>query len=84
VRVRRAGYRVVTAEDCFIHHFGQGSFGKLAPGEYQAVFERNRERFEKKWSMAWRGHRTRPGVRPPHEELKFRPREFVRGARLAG
>ena len=29
-RVRQAGYRVVCAEDAFVHHFGEGSLGKLA------------------------------------------------------
>ncbi len=38
MRVRAAGYRVVAAEDCFIHHFGQGSFSKLDAGDYQRVF----------------------------------------------
>ena len=26
LRAHRAGYRAVTAEDCFVHHFGRGSF----------------------------------------------------------
>jgi GT2 family glycosyltransferase/glycosyltransferase involved in cell wall biosynthesis/SAM-dependent methyltransferase len=83
LRVRRAGYRVVTAEDCFIHHFGQGSFGKLSREQYQEIFERNRGRFERKWSVRWQAHRTRPGVRPPHEDMRFRPREFFQQALAA-
>src|SRR5262249_9072857 len=29
IRVKRKGYRVICAADCFVHHFGQAAFGKL-------------------------------------------------------
>ncbi len=36
-RVRDAGYRLLCADDAFVHHFGETSFGKLmASGEYSA------------------------------------------------
>ena len=77
MRVRQAGYGVFTAEDCFIHHFGQGSFSKL-PGEtYNRIFEANRKRFEEKWKQPWVSHRTRPGVRPAFEERRFEPSGFL-------
>ncbi len=81
VRVRRAGYRVTVAEDCFIHHFGQGSFSKMRSEEYQAIFESNRKRFEEKWKVSWKPHRTRPGVRPAFEERRFTPAEFYPAGR---
>ncbi|HZU79268.1 MAG TPA: glycosyltransferase family 2 protein [Acidimicrobiales bacterium] len=53
-RLRAAGYRLVCAEDVFVHHFGRGSFGALvANGEHQALFDRNRARFEEKWGHGW-------------------------------
>ncbi len=61
-RVRAAGYRIVCAEDVYIHHFGRSSFSKLAQGEYTRVFVENRRRFEAKWQTAWTPPRTRPGV----------------------
>ena len=76
LRARRAGYRVVTAEDCFVHHFGQGSFSQLEPQESERIFEMNRERFEKKWGEPWQPHRYRPDVRPAHRERRFSPAEF--------
>jgi polysaccharide pyruvyl transferase CsaB len=77
LRVRRAGLGIFAAEDCFIHHFGQGSFARL-PGEtYNRIFEANRKRFEEKWNEVWMPHRTRPGVRPSFEEKRFEPAEFV-------
>ncbi len=79
MRVRRAGYGVFAAEDCFIHHFGQGSFAKLSSEKYNRIFEANRKRFEEKWQQSWTAHRTRPGVRPAYEEKRFEPEEFVRG-----
>jgi GT2 family glycosyltransferase len=81
VRIRQAGYRVMAAEDCFIHHFGQGSFSKVATKEYQAIFESNRKRFEDKWKTTWKPHRTRPDVRPAFEDKRFAPAEFCAAGR---
>ena len=60
MRVRAAGYRVVYAEDVFVHHFGQASIGKLAAtGEYGQLFQANRRRYEEKWGIPWKPHRHR-------------------------
>jgi hypothetical protein len=61
MRARAAGYRVVCAEDAFVHHFGKASFGELAArGEYGALFHANRRRFEAKWGVTWQPHLLRP------------------------
>ncbi|HEX6385857.1 MAG TPA: glycosyltransferase family 2 protein [Anaerolineae bacterium] len=53
-RAHKAGYRVVCAEDVFVHHFGQASFGSLIPsGEYGRLLKANRRRFAEKWGVAW-------------------------------
>jgi GT2 family glycosyltransferase len=52
--LRRRGHRVAIAEDAFVHHVGQASFGKLSDSEYLAIWEANRKRFEQKWGIRWR------------------------------
>lgn len=74
-RVRKAGYRIVTAEDCFVHHFGHGSFGKLDPETFQKIYEENKLRFEAKWG-AWPPHKTRQWVTSPLEDPKIPLSEF--------
>jgi GT2 family glycosyltransferase len=60
MRMREAGYGVVCAEDVFVHHFGQASFGALfASGKYGELIEANRRRFEEKWGLAWRPYERR-------------------------
>ena len=55
-----ANYRVVCAEDVFVHHFGQASFGSLfASGEYAMLLETNRRRFEEKWGVKWQPYGRR-------------------------
>ncbi len=50
MRIRAAGLRVVLAEDCFVHHVGQGSFGRLLDtDEYQRIWTTNQARFEARW-----------------------------------
>lgn len=59
-RVRQAGYRVVCAEDAFVHHFGQAAFGELIrKGTYDRLFDANRRRLEAKWGIQWQPHRRR-------------------------
>jgi GT2 family glycosyltransferase len=60
VRVREAGYRVVCAEDVFVHHFGHASFDELAAsGDYQRLLARNRSLFEQKWGVRWEPYARR-------------------------
>jgi len=59
-RIKLAGYRIVCAEDIFIHHFGQVAFKTLIEtGEYHAVFEKNKKLFEEKWGTQWIAHNHR-------------------------
>jgi GT2 family glycosyltransferase len=87
MRVRRAGYRVVCAEDLFVHHFGQASIGRLGPtGQYGALFHANRARWEEKWGLAWQPYERRE--KPAYRELVGRIRQLVfetvpAGARIA-
>jgi GT2 family glycosyltransferase len=77
MRVRGAGYRVVCAEDVFVHHFGEASFGRLAPsGEYAEQLDRNRRMFEEKWGMEWTPHERRST--PEYEAVKNGIRHFAR------
>jgi len=64
IRMRNAGYRVVCAEDAYVHHYGQGSFSKLPPEEYERIWQENQAYFEKKWGIRWKAHRVRSGVSP--------------------
>jgi len=59
-RMRQAGYRVVCAEDVFVHHWGKASFSRLNNAVYDALFERNRQLYEEKWGEAWVSHQYRP------------------------
>ncbi|HEX7705814.1 MAG TPA: glycosyltransferase [Thermoanaerobaculia bacterium] len=48
-RMRLAGFRVLCAEDAFVHHWGEASFRKLPPAVYEELYERNRRLYEAKW-----------------------------------
>jgi GT2 family glycosyltransferase len=73
-RVREAGFRLLCADDAFVHHFGETSFGKLAAsGEYMRVLEANRARYEEKWREPWRPYERRRSDR--YTELVERVRQ---------
>ncbi len=75
-RVRAAGYRIATAEDCFVHHFGSGSFAQIQPEESLRIFASNRRLYETKWGEPWQEHRSRDNVRPLASAMRFSPRDF--------
>lgn len=80
MRARQAGYRVVCAEDVFIHHFGQASIGKLGQaGTYGPLFHANRARWEAKWGIEWRPYtrREKPAYRALVEEIRRVVRDTV-------
>jgi GT2 family glycosyltransferase len=78
LRVRAAGYRVVCAEDVFVHHFGQAALGRLADGEYGRLFTANRRRWEEKWMLPWPPYLKR--IERSYEELRERVRRAVEAA----
>jgi GT2 family glycosyltransferase len=64
LRVSRAGYRVVCAEDAYVHHVGQGSFQTLSKQEYEVLWQKNQTYYERKWGQRWKPHTLRAGVTP--------------------
>ncbi|HMO16539.1 MAG TPA: glycosyltransferase [Oligoflexia bacterium] len=57
-RVRAAGFRVVCAEDVFVHHYGSVSFNQLPKDTYNEIFSKNKAEYEKKWGT-WIPHQAR-------------------------
>jgi GT2 family glycosyltransferase len=83
LRARQAGYRLVCAEDAFVHHFGETSFGKLvSSGTYNELLDANKRRFEEKWGKPWQPYDRRPN--PVYQELTQRVREIVADTLPAG
>lgn len=78
LRVRAAGFRTVCAEDVFVHHHGEASFGKLERPEYHALFAANKRRFEEKWGREWEPNRYRdwPQDRPPKGVVRLFRRDL--------
>ena len=58
-RVKKAGYKILCAEDVFIHHFGNQSFKQMSLREKKKIFEKNKKSFEEKWNITWQKHEYR-------------------------
>lgn len=48
-KVKAAGYKLVLAEDAFIHHYLSISFNKIESKERMELFEKNKKIYENKW-----------------------------------
>jgi polysaccharide pyruvyl transferase CsaB len=57
-RLREKGFRIICAEDAFVHHWGRASFSKLNNTEYTEIFEKNLALFEEKWNVKWSPHKA--------------------------
>jgi len=60
--VMHEGYKLVIAEDAFVHHVNNASFKKLEDAVYKKIFDENRAKFEKKWNTTWHMPKYREGV----------------------
>ena len=82
-RARQAGLRLLCAEDVLVHHFGEGSFGKLfGDGSYSRLLERNRQQFEQKWGQPWHPYERRQS--PEYAELVAGVRQTLEQTLPAG
>lgn len=61
-RMHRAGYKLLCAQDVFIHHFGGASFSTLENTQFNALFAQNKKLFEEKWHMKWIPQRAKPSL----------------------
>ncbi|WP_455925520.1 glycosyltransferase [Pseudomonas putida] len=57
-RLQHQGLRIGCARDVFVHHHLSASFNKLGADVRQALFERNKAIYERKWGQ-WAPHRYR-------------------------
>jgi GT2 family glycosyltransferase len=72
-RARRSGLRSVCCEDVLVHHFGEGSLGRLfADGTYSELVAANRRRYEQKWGHPWQpyGRRQTPGYTAVRDRVR--------------
>jgi GT2 family glycosyltransferase/glycosyltransferase involved in cell wall biosynthesis len=57
-RVEMAGFRIVCADDVFVHHHHSASFLKVQPELRRALFNENKLKYEAKWGP-WKSHSPR-------------------------
>jgi len=60
MKVKQKGFKLLCAEDVFIHHFHGASLKKLSNEAYQKLFDENKRKYEEKWGTEWQPHRYRP------------------------
>ena len=73
LRLREAGFRLLCAEDVFVYHFGEASFGKLvSDGSYARLLLENKRRFEQKWSRPWKAYGRKIGAKYQAEREAIR------------
>ncbi len=65
LRIRQKGYRLLCAEDVYIHHWGSAAFSQMAAERFQRLHEENRAKFEEKWGTRWQPHRGRMAESEP-------------------
>ena len=71
-RMRQANYKLICAEDVFVHHFGSISFSKLSTKTLDSLMQHNLKKFEKKWKTNWVPHKYRHGVFGAPKKLKLK------------
>ncbi len=59
LRVKQCGFKLIGADDVFIHHYGSKSLHSVQKREYARLFERNKAYFEHKWNTVWVPHHLR-------------------------
>lgn len=59
IRAQLAGYKLVIADDVFVHHYGSQSF-KKQPDAYVKLLETNKMLFAGKWEVDFTGNSYRP------------------------
>jgi GT2 family glycosyltransferase/glycosyltransferase involved in cell wall biosynthesis len=64
--IRQKGYKLLCAEDVFIHHWGSASFSKLGLASYWLTFEENCKKFEAKWGQRWHPQLYRAELQREH------------------
>lgn len=87
LRVRKAGYRVCIAEDCFVFHYGSRTFSALGFDNdgFNALIARNEERFNRKWgtdSAAPRASQVADGMLQEARELELEGKVAAAIARI--
>ncbi len=63
LRMKEKGYRLLCAEDVFVHHWGSAGFSSTAFERYWHTFQENRQKFEDKWGLEWIPPRFRDELR---------------------
>jgi GT2 family glycosyltransferase/glycosyltransferase involved in cell wall biosynthesis len=59
LRLKQHGYKILCAEDVFVHHWGSASFGRIDFDAYWDLFRKNLHKFEAKWDRKWMPHQQR-------------------------
>jgi hypothetical protein len=76
LRALACGFELHCAEDSYVHHFGQGSFGEWGgTARYTQLHRDNLRRFETKWGIRWQSRQKR--VPPEYERLRLKLRDVL-------